>query len=106
MRILVTGGCGFIGTHLCRRLLADGHRVRVLDDLSRGKRENVPSEVAVLVGDIVDRSVVDQAFDDVDACVHLAAIASVPECQKDWSRANAVNLNGSVNIFAAAAAAG
>ena len=106
MRILVTGGCGFIGSHLCRRLLADGHRVRVLDDLSRGKRENVPSEVAVVVGDIVDRSVVDQAFDDIDACVHLAAIASVPECQKDWSRANAVNLNGSVNVFAAAAAAG
>ena len=106
MKILVTGGCGFIGSHLCRRLSTRGHDVRVLDDLSRGKRENVPHEVAVEIGDIVDRSTVARAFEGVDACVHLAAIASVPECQKDWSRANAVNLNGSVNVFAAAAEAG
>jgi UDP-glucose 4-epimerase len=78
----------------------------VLDDLSRGKRENVPHEVAVEVGDIVDRATLARVFEGVDACVHLAAIASVPECQKDWSRANAVNLNGSVNVFAAAAEAG
>ncbi|MBK1671060.1 hypothetical protein CKO28_23930 [Rhodovibrio sodomensis] len=106
MKILVTGGCGFIGSHLCRRLSTLGHNVRVLDNLSRGKRENVPHEVAVELGDIVDRSTVARAFDGVDACVHLAAIASVPECQNDWSRANAVNLNGSVNVLAAAADAG
>lgn len=106
MRILVTGGCGFIGSHLCQRFVQDGSHVRVLDDLSHGKRENLPQGVEIIVGDIVDRSTVERAFDGVDACVHLAAIASVPECQADWSRANAVNLNGSVNVFAAAAAAG
>ena len=52
MRVLVTGGAGFIGTHLCRRLLADGHAVSVVDNEFNGKRENLPPEVRFLFGDV------------------------------------------------------
>lgn len=103
MRVLVTGGCGFIGHHLCRRLVADGADVSVLDDLSTGDGARLPAESRLHVGDVADPEAVDDAMHAADACVHLAAIASVPACQADWHRATAVNLLGSVNVFAAAA---
>lgn len=55
---LVTGGCGFIGSHLVASLLANGHRVRVLDDLSTGKRANLSPGAEIMVGDVADREVV------------------------------------------------
>jgi len=103
LRVLVTGGCGFIGRHLCRRLRADGHEIRVLDDLSTGQRDLLPDDTELVVGDVARADTCDAAMDGVDRCVHLAAIASVPQCQADWSRASSVNLIGTVNVFAAAA---
>src|SRR6185295_17561239 len=74
---LVTGGCGFIGSHLADALVARGHRVRVLDDLSSGKRTNAPAKADIVVGDVADPTVVRRAMERMDGCFHLAAIASV-----------------------------
>ena len=76
--LLVTGGAGFIGSHLTESLVADGHRVIVLDDLSNGRRENLwPSlasgRVKLVEGSIVDRDLVHKCMADSDACIHLAA---------------------------------
>jgi UDP-glucose 4-epimerase len=98
-RYLVTGGAGFIGSHLVEALLDDGHAVRVLDDLSSGKRSNVPPTAEFLKADITDPDVLGPAFDGVDACFHLAAIASVERCNRDWLRTHQVNLTGTVNVL-------
>ncbi len=100
---LVTGGCGFIGSHLVDTLLEAGHRVRILDDLSTGKRSNIPEDkVELVIGDVADVAVVRNAMADVDGCYHLAAIASVQRGNEDWLGTHNVNLTGSVNVFDAA----
>jgi UDP-glucose 4-epimerase len=71
--ILVTGGAGFIGSAVVRRLLHDGHAVRVVDDLSKGKASNVPDGPEQHTGDLTDPDVARAAFRDVDVCFHLAA---------------------------------
>ncbi|HJP66312.1 MAG TPA: NAD-dependent epimerase/dehydratase family protein [Actinomycetota bacterium] len=71
--ILVTGGAGFIGSAVVRRLLQDGRDVRVVDDFSKGKPENLPAGVDFLSGDLSDRDVARRAFDGVELCFHLAA---------------------------------
>jgi UDP-glucose 4-epimerase len=71
--ILVTGGAGFIGSAVVRRLLHDGRSVRVVDDLSKGKASNVPEGCEQLTGDLTDPDVARAAFHDVDVCFHLAA---------------------------------
>jgi UDP-glucose 4-epimerase len=100
---LVTGGCGFIGSHLVDALLASGHRVRVLDDLSTGKRENIPlDQVELVLGDVSDPATVRRAMAGVDGCFHLAAIASVQRSNEDWVPVHRVNLTGSIAVFDAA----
>lgn len=99
---LVTGGCGFIGSHLTDQLLAGGHRVRILDDLSTGKRSNVSDACEIVVGDVSDESTVKQCMEGMDGCFHLAAIASVQRSNEEWVRTHQVNLTGSVNVFEAA----
>ncbi|HXE43072.1 MAG TPA: NAD-dependent epimerase/dehydratase family protein, partial [Candidatus Baltobacteraceae bacterium] len=74
-RYLVTGGAGFIGSHLVDALVAKNHRVTVLDDLSTGKRENVNPNATLIVGDTTDFETVARAFDGIDGCFHLAAVA-------------------------------
>lgn len=103
---LVTGGAGFIGSHLVDALVASGHRVRVLDDLSTGKRTNVNAAAELVVGDVSDSATVLRAFDGIDGCFHLAAIASVARCNEDWMGTHRVNLGGTIAVLDAARASG
>jgi UDP-glucose 4-epimerase len=96
---LVTGGAGFIGSHLVNALLDQGHAVRVLGDLSSGNRENLPAGTEFMLGDVTDTGTVEQAFEGVDACYHLAAIASVLRSSCEWLRTHEVNLTGTINIL-------
>src|SRR5260221_6642273 len=96
---LVTGGCGFIGSHLCEALLARGDRVRILDDLSTGKLENKPKNAELVRGDIADPATVEQAMKAVDGCFHLAAVASVDKANRDWLGRHRHNLTGTVTVF-------
>jgi UDP-glucose 4-epimerase len=98
-RLLVTGGAGFIGSHLVDALLDQGHTVRVLDDLSSGSRENLSPEAQLIRGDVTDPRAVEQAFDGIDACFHLAAIASVVRSHCEWLRTHQVNLTGTINVL-------
>ena len=99
---LVTGGCGFIGSHLVDALMAAGHSVRILDDLSTGKRENVPDVEDIVIGDVADAGVMAGAMTGMDGCFHLAAIASVQRSNEEWALTHRVNLTGTVNVLDAA----
>ena len=103
---LVTGGAGFIGSHLCEALLARGDSVRVLDDLSTGFRGNVPRGVPLIVGDIADPDTMSEAVAGVDGCFHLAAIASVERGVTDWLGTHRTNLTGTITLFDAIRRAG
>jgi UDP-glucose 4-epimerase len=96
---LVTGGAGFIGSHLCEALLARGDHVRVLDDMSTGKRENLPRAVELIEGDVADAAIVRRAADGIDGCFHLAAIASVERGVTDWLGTHRANLTGTITVF-------
>jgi UDP-glucose 4-epimerase len=96
---LVTGGAGFIGSHLCEALLARGDAVRVLDDFSTGRRENLPSNVAMIKGDVADPAAVRNAVEGVAGCFHLAAIASVERGVTDWLGTHRTNLTGAITLF-------
>ena len=119
MKALVTGGAGFIGSHLCERLVRDGHQVRVLDDFSNGRRENLAEAerlaasgagaigsgwgaLEVVNGSVVDLEMCRRACEGVDAVFHHAAIASVPESVEDPLRSHAANLTGTLNLLVAA----
>jgi UDP-glucose 4-epimerase len=101
----VTGGAGFIGSHLCDALVAAGHRVRVLDNLSTGRPHNLPREAELIVGDVVDQQVVAEAVHGVDGCFHLAAVASVARSVEEWLETHRSNLDGTINVFDAARSA-
>ncbi len=103
---LITGGAGFIGSHLADALLADGHDVRVLDDFSTGRRANLDPRCRVLVGDVADPAVLAQAMAGVAGCFHLAAIASVARGNADWRGTHHTNQSGSIAVFEAARDAG
>jgi UDP-glucose 4-epimerase len=104
MPILVTGGCGFIGSHLVDRLTEIGHTVRVLDDISTGSRCNLPPGVEVHEGCVTDATAVAAATQDVDAVFHLAAIASVTRSNDEWLWSHSVNQSGTVTVFNSARA--
>jgi UDP-glucose 4-epimerase len=99
---LVTGGAGFIGSHLVDALLARGDRVRVLDDLSTGTRENLDPLAELIVGDVADPVLVAKAVENADGCFHLAAIASVELGNRDWLGTHRANLTGAITVFDAA----
>lgn len=103
---LVTGGCGFIGSHLVESLLGAGHRVTVLDDLSSGRRENLSAAAHLIEGDVCDPQTVARAMAGVDGCFHLASVASVALCAQQWERSHQINQGGSVNVLAAARSQG
>jgi nucleoside-diphosphate-sugar epimerase len=102
---LVTGGAGFIGSHLVDELLHVGVSVRVLDDLSNGKRENLAhclDRIEFVVGDIRDVEVCRGVCQGADLVFHQAALGSVPRSMKDPATSLAVNVSGTANVFAAA----
>ncbi|WP_112873319.1 NAD-dependent epimerase/dehydratase family protein [Paracoccus endophyticus] len=105
-RVLVTGGAGFVGSHLVDRLVADGEDVIVYDNLSAGKRSNIDKSARLIVGDILDTDLLADVVAQVDSIVHLAAIVSVQECTLNWFGSHKVNLIGAMNVFHAAARAG
>jgi UDP-glucose 4-epimerase len=99
---LVTGGCGFIGSHLSDALIEAGHSVRILDDMSSGKVENLPAGAELVVGDVADPNTVAGAMQGVAGCFHLAAVASVEQSKLDWLGTHRTNLTGSITVFNAA----
>jgi UDP-glucose 4-epimerase len=103
---LVTGGCGFIGSHLCEALIKGGAAVRILDDLSTGSPDNAPPEAAILQGSVADPEIVEAAMAGVEGCFHLAAIASVERSTHEWLDAHRTNLSGTIAVFDAARRAG
>ncbi len=100
--VLVTGGAGFIGSHLVDALLARGARVRVLDDLSSGRRENLAAAVELVEGDIRDARACREACSGVAFVFHQAALGSVPRSIADPATTVAVNVSGTANVLAAA----
>lgn len=106
---LVTGGGGFIGSHIVRGLLEKGRPVRVLDDFSTGKRSNlaeVASRIELVEGDICDVETVTRAMDGVEVVFHLAARASVPRSVEQPRPAHEINVTGTLNLLIAARDAG
>ncbi len=104
-RYLVTGGAGFIGSHIVDRLLADGHQVRVLDDLSSGKLDNltaVRQRVEFLQADIQDQPAMMKACQGIEYVIHAAAWRSVPKSMADPIGYAKVNVVGTVNLLDAA----
>src|SRR5438093_478269 len=105
---LVTGGAGFIGSHLTEELIRRGHQVRVADNLSTGKRANLDhvSGVEFLEGDLADLDFAHRAVRGCDYVLHQAEIPSVPRSVKDPIASNRANIDASLNILVAARDAG
>src|SRR5262249_3529385 len=105
---LITGGAGFIGSHVAERLLAEGHRVRVLDNFSSGSMANLAfargnRRLEVVRGDVRNFKAVERAVRGVTAVSHQAAMRSVPRSVADPLGCNAANVTGTLHVFHAAA---
>jgi UDP-glucose 4-epimerase len=102
---LVTGGAGFIGSHIVQRIVAMGERVRVFDNFSSGKQENLcglEEKVEVIFGDLLDQGVLSKAMEGVEVVFHQAALRSVPFSVENPALVNRVNVEGTVNVLIAA----
>ncbi|MBR4388613.1 MAG: SDR family oxidoreductase [Prevotella sp.] len=113
MKVLVTGGAGFIGSNLCEHLLAEGHSVRVLDNFATGHIENLlpffdtyNGRFELQVGDIRNLDDCKKAVEGMEYVLHEAALGSVPRSIKDPITTNAVNISGFLNMLVAARDAG
>src|ERR1043166_2771659 len=108
VRYLVTGGAGFIGSHLVEELVRRGHAVRVVDSLITGKRDNLAhiSDVDFIEGDLADIDIARRAVAGVDYVLHQAAIPSVPRSVQDPITSNRANIDASLNLLVAARDAG
>ncbi len=111
MKILVTGGAGFIGSNLCESLLADGHQVRCLDNFATGHFHNIQNlmshpDFELQVGDIRDLATCQKAVNGMEYVLHEAALGSVPRSINDPITTNQVNIDGFLNMLVAARDAG
>ena len=105
IRCLVTGGAGFIGSHVAERLLSLGHDVRILDNLATGSRENlaaIGSAAEFVEGDVQDAVVCARALDGIEVVFHLAALGSVPRSIRDSWASHDANVNGTLRLLEAA----
>jgi len=98
-RYLVTGGLGFIGSHLVDALIAGGHSVRIIEDLSTGTRDHLNPVAELIVADIRTPGIISNGLNGVDGCFHLAAVASVMKCNENWYQCHSVNLGATVALF-------
>ena len=105
---LVTGGAGFIGSNIVRRLLVDGEKVRVLDDYSTGRKANLAGleNVEIVEGSLLDTGCLRRSLKDVSFVLHQGAIPSVPRSVADPIKSNEVNVDGTLNLLVAAREAG
>src|SRR5688572_10278922 len=106
---LVTGGAGFIGSHVVDDLIERGRPVRVFDNMSTGRRENlsrVLDRVDLVEADLLDTSALAAAMQGVDVVYHQAALRSVPRSVEEPVETNRVNVEGTLNVLMAARAAG
>lgn len=104
-KVLVTGGAGFIGSHLVEELVAKGHQVTVLDNLTTGKQENLASvkdKITFIKGDISDVNLLKKAFAKQEYVFHLAAIASVPFSVEHPLETHEINTTGTLKVLIAA----
>src|SRR4051794_28398169 len=102
MRSLVTGGAGFIGSHLVDRLLEEGHQVRVLDNFSTGHRRSIVDvldDIELIEGDLRSYERVHNAVRGCDLVFHQAALPSVPRSVQDPLTSNEVNVGGTLNVL-------
>lgn len=99
---LVTGGAGFIGSHIAEGLLARGDRVRVLDNLSTGKKENVPTGAELVVADITQPGSIRSAFNNIDGVFHCAALPRVQVSIENPRETHEANITGTLNVLLAA----
>lgn len=106
MKVLVTGGAGFIGSHLCELLLAQGHTVRALDDLSVGRMEHLPPRCAFHRGSVLDREALLEGLHGMEAVAHLAARVTVRGSMEGFVDDARVNLLGTLETLRAAHEAG
>jgi UDP-glucose 4-epimerase len=106
MRVLVTGGAGFIGSHIVADRLRDGDEVVVIDDLTTGFRENVPADVRLVAGSVADPDAVKDAMVGVDLVHHHAAARAVLRSVEDPIGTDRVNTGGTLNVLTAAREAG
>ncbi len=107
MHVLITGGAGFIGSHLAERLIADGHRVTALDDLSTGSRDNLDAiidhdQFKLVEGSVLDRDLVQQLVGECDTVFHLAAAVGVKLIMDEPSKSILTNVTGTENVLTAA----
>ena len=101
MKYLVTGGAGFIGSHLADKLIQQGHQVVIIDDLSTGEKRNLNSKAKFYKIDICDFEKIKPLFQDIDYVFHLAAIPRVPISVKNPVITSRVNILGTINVFKA-----
>src|SRR3990167_10503982 len=99
MKVLVTGGAGFIGSHVTKLLVDDGHQVVILDNLSRGHKESVSPKAKLIIGDINDPQKTSEALKGTDAVIHMAGLIVVPESVKHPELYVKTNVLGSVNLL-------
>jgi UDP-glucose 4-epimerase len=99
VKVLVTGGAGYIGSVLVDRLISEGHQVNVIDDLSNSYAENIHKDAVFIEGSILDKNILNDALDGVEAVFHLAAKIRVEEGESKPDLYNSVNIDGTLNLL-------
>ncbi len=99
MNVLVTGGAGFIGSHVVHLLIQDGHNVTVLDNLSLGSKKSIDKAAKLIVGDISDPQKSEEALSGIDAVIHMAGLIVVPDSVKDPIKYGTVNVLGTIKFL-------